>query len=81
MPDGPARQQSWCELDRTSPDLSTKDPARAVSSGGIIGGDLGQLYGEVVFSIAPSDVRMGLIRAGTSDRKGLAHDGRRQELE
>jgi hypothetical protein len=64
-----------------SPDLSTKDPARIVASGGIVGGDLGRFHGEVVFSMAPSDVRMGLIRTGTSDGKGLAHDGRRQELE
>jgi photosystem II stability/assembly factor-like uncharacterized protein len=69
---------SWTEL---SPDLSTKDPARIVASGGIVGGDLGRFHGEVVFSMAPSDVRMGLIRTGTSDGKGLAHDGRRQELE
>jgi hypothetical protein len=69
---------NWTEL---SLDLSTKDPARTVFSGGIVGGDLGQLYGVVVFSMAPSDVRMGLTRAGTSDGKGSAHDGRRQELE
>ena len=56
--------QSW---DVVSPDLSTKDPKRIVSSGGIIGDNLGQFYGEVVFSIAPSKVQRGLIWAGTND--------------
>src|ERR1051326_3066127 len=57
---------SWTEL---SPDLSTKDPTRIVSSGGIVGDNLGQFYGEVVFSIAPSDAQKGLIWAGTNDGK------------
>ncbi len=57
---------SWSEL---SPDLSTKDPGRIISSGGIVGDNLGQFYGEVVFSIAPSDVQRGLIWAGTNDGK------------
>ena len=57
---------SWSEF---SPDLSTKDPSRIVSSGGIVGDNLGQFYGEVVFSIAPSDVQRGLIWAGTNDGK------------
>ncbi|MBS1854213.1 MAG: sialidase [Acidobacteria bacterium] len=57
---------SWSEL---SPDLSTRDPSRIVSSGGIVGDNLGQFYGEVVFSIAPSDVQKGLIWAGTNDGK------------
>jgi hypothetical protein len=58
----------WTEL---SSDLSSKDPTRIVPSGGIFGDHLGQLFpGEVVFSIAASDVQMGLIRAGTSDGKG-----------
>ena len=52
-----------------SPDLSTQDPTRIVSSGGIVGDNLGQFYGEVVFSIAPSDVQKGLIWAGTNDGK------------
>jgi photosystem II stability/assembly factor-like uncharacterized protein len=50
-----------------SPDLSTKDPARIVSSGGIVGDNLGQFYGEVVFAIAPSPVQQGLLWAGTND--------------
>ena len=57
---------SWSEF---SPDLSTKDPSRIVPSGGIVGDNLGQFYGEVVFSIAPSDVQKGLIWAGTNDGK------------
>ena len=58
----------WIEF---SPDLSSKDPTRIVPSGGIFGDHLGQLFhGEVVFSIAASDVQMGLIRAGTGDGKG-----------
>jgi len=57
---------SWSEL---SPDLSTKDPGRIVSSGGIVADNLGQFYGEVVFAIAPSEVQRGLIWAGTNDGK------------
>ena len=60
------RGQSW---DLFSPDLSTQDPSRIVSSGGIIGDNLGQFYGEVVFAIAPSKIRQGLIWAGTNDGK------------
>lgn len=56
--------QSWAVI---SPDLSTRDPSRVVSSGGIIGDNLGQFYGEVVFAIAPSRVQRGLIWAGTND--------------
>jgi photosystem II stability/assembly factor-like uncharacterized protein len=52
-----------------SPDLSTQDPKYIVSSGGIVGDNLGQFYGEVVFSIAPSEIRKGLIWAGTNDGK------------
>jgi len=52
-----------------SPDLSTQDPSRIVSSGGIVGDNLGQFYGEVVFSIAPSEIQKGLIWAGTNDGK------------
>lgn len=56
--------QSWSVI---SPDLSTRDTSRIVSSGGIIGDNLGQFYGEVVFAIAPSPIRRGLIWAGTND--------------
>ncbi len=56
--------QSWSVI---SPDLSTQDPARIVPSGGIVGDNLGQFYGEVVFAIAPSKIQKGLIWAGTND--------------
>jgi hypothetical protein len=58
--------QSWKVI---SPDLSTQDPTRIVSSGGIIGDNLGQFYGELVFAIAPSEIQRGLIWAGTNDGK------------
>ena len=58
--------QSWNVI---SPDLSTKDSSRIISSGGIVADNLGQFYGEVVFSIAPSPVKRGLIWAGTNDGK------------
>ncbi len=58
--------QSWNVI---SPDLSTHDPSRIVSSGGIVGDNLGQFYGEVVFAIAPSNIQKGLIWAGTNDGK------------
>ena len=58
--------QSWTVI---SPDLSTQDPAHIVPSGGIVGDNLGQFYGEVVFAIAPSKVQKGLIWAGTNDGK------------
>ena len=56
--------QSWTVI---SPDLSTQDPSHIVSSGGIVGDNLGQFYGEVVFAIAPSKLQQGLIWAGTND--------------
>jgi photosystem II stability/assembly factor-like uncharacterized protein len=56
--------QSWSVI---SPDLSTQDPAHIVPSGGIVGDNLGQFYGEVVFAIAPSKIQKGLIWAGTND--------------
>lgn len=58
--------QSWKEL---SPDLSTQDPSRIVPSGGIVGDNLGQFYGEVVFAIAFSEIKQGIIWAGTNDGK------------
>lgn len=58
--------QSWSVI---SPDLSTQDPAHVLSSGGIVGDNLGQFAGEVVFAIAPSELQKGLIWAGTNDGK------------
>src|SRR6266446_1140639 len=56
--------QSWSVI---SPDLSTQDPSRIVSSGGIVGDNLGQFSGEVVFAIVPSQLQQGSIWAGTND--------------
>jgi photosystem II stability/assembly factor-like uncharacterized protein len=56
--------QSWSVI---SPDLSTQDPKYLGSSGGLVGDNLGQFYGEVVFAIAPSEAQQGLIWAGTND--------------
>jgi len=53
----------------TSPDLSTRDKSMIVNSGGVVGDNLGQFYGALVFSIAPSQIRKGLIWAGTNDGK------------
>jgi photosystem II stability/assembly factor-like uncharacterized protein len=58
--------QSWTVI---SPDLTTDDPEHNVSSGGLIGDNLGQFYGEVVFALAPSTVEKGLLWAGTDDGK------------
>jgi photosystem II stability/assembly factor-like uncharacterized protein len=64
---------SWSVI---SPDLTTQDPSHLVSSGGIVGDNLGQFYGEVVFAIAPSEVQKGLVWAGTNDGKvWLTKDG------
>ncbi|HLI19212.1 MAG TPA: sialidase family protein [Rhodanobacteraceae bacterium] len=57
---------SWIEF---SPDLSTRDPSRIVPSGGIMQDNLGQYYGEVVWSMAFSPIAKGLLWAGTNDGK------------
>jgi photosystem II stability/assembly factor-like uncharacterized protein len=53
---------TWSEV---SPDLSTR--THVAPSGGIVGDNLGQFYGSVVFAIAPSKIQKGLIWAGTND--------------
>ncbi len=58
--------QSW---DVVSPDLSTQDASHIMSSGGLVGDNLGQFAPEVVFAIAASDVERGVIWAGTNDGK------------
>jgi hypothetical protein len=58
--------QSWKVI---SPDLSHQDPSKIVSSGGIVGDNLGQFAPEVVFAITPSPVSEGLVWAGTNDGK------------
>src|SRR5258708_12386797 len=55
--------QSWTEV---SPELSTKDPSRVASNGGLVGDNLGQYNGEVVWSIEYSKIQRGLILAGTN---------------
>jgi photosystem II stability/assembly factor-like uncharacterized protein len=56
--------QTWTVV---SPDLSEQNPAHIVPSGGLVGDNLGQFYGDVVFAIAPSKIQKGLIWAGTND--------------
>ncbi|HVN46571.1 MAG TPA: hypothetical protein VMT66_15185 [Steroidobacteraceae bacterium] len=56
--------RSWSVV---SPDLSRADPAHLQPSGGIVGDNLGQFYGAVVFAIAASKIQQGLIWAGTND--------------
>ena len=58
--------QSWTLM---GPDLSTRDPSKLLSSGGLIGDNLGQFYDEVVYALAPSSVQRGLLWAGTNDGK------------
>jgi len=58
--------QTWTVI---SEDLSNRDPKYIISSGGIVGDNLGQFYGEVVFAIAPSEIQRGLLWAGTNDGK------------
>jgi photosystem II stability/assembly factor-like uncharacterized protein len=58
--------QSWTEF---SPDLSTKDATHVVSNGGLVGDNLGQYDGEVVWSIEYSKIKQGVIWAGTNDGK------------
>ncbi len=56
--------QTWSVA---SPDLSTREPARLAPSGGIVGDNLGQFYGGIVFAISPSKIQKGLVWAGTND--------------
>ena len=58
--------QSWKVI---SPDLSRQDPAHIVQSGGIVGDNLGQFAGSVVFAIAFSPTTKGVVWAGTNDGK------------
>ena len=61
-----------------SPDLSHNDPKYIVSSGGIVGDNLGQFYGEVVFSIAPSEDSEGPGVGRHQRRQGLVYHQRRR---
>ena len=59
-----------------SPDLSRNDRARQVPSGGLTPDNIGVEYSGVVFAIAESPRKAGLIWAGTNDGKlHLTQDG------
>jgi len=67
------RGQSW---DVISPDLSTGDPDWIRFSGGVVGDNLGQFYGAVISSIAPSRKEQGVVWVGTNDGKvWISRDG------
>ncbi len=70
--------QSWSEA---SPDLSTKDPSRIVSNGGLVGDNLGQYNGEVIWSLEPLEDSEGPDLGGHERREVLVHEGRRRELD
>ncbi|MFI5279294.1 MAG: WD40/YVTN/BNR-like repeat-containing protein, partial [Gemmatimonadales bacterium] len=64
---------TWREL---SPDLTRNDTTRQRPSGGLTPDNIGVEYAGVVFSIAESRIRRGLIWAGTNDGKvQLTRDG------
>ncbi|MGH9484213.1 MAG: WD40/YVTN/BNR-like repeat-containing protein, partial [Terriglobales bacterium] len=56
--------QSWQVI---SPDLSQGGAQHLVSSGGLVGDNLGQFYGDLIIDIAPSPIDAHLIWAGTND--------------
>ena len=70
--------QSWTEF---SPDLSTKDPSRIVSNGGIVGDNLGQYDGEVVWDIEYSKIQRGPDLGRHQRRQAVEHERRRRELD
>ncbi|MBC7843420.1 MAG: sialidase [Gemmatimonadaceae bacterium] len=65
--------RSWSVL---SPDLTRNDRTRLVRSGGLTPDNIGVEYSGVLFSIAESPKKAGLIWAGTNDGKvHLTRDG------
>ena len=61
-----------------SPDLSRNDRSRMVASGGLTPDNIGVEYSGVVFAIAESRLKAGLIWAGTNDGKvHVTQDGGR----
>jgi photosystem II stability/assembly factor-like uncharacterized protein len=56
--------RSWTLI---SPDLTTNDPSKLGSSGGLTKDNLAVEYGCVVFAIAESPVEKGCVWAGTND--------------
>jgi len=60
--------KSWQVI---SPDLTLNDRSRQQISGGLTPDNIGVEYGDVVFAIAESPLKAGLLWAGTND--GLVH--------
>ena len=60
--------RSWQVI---SPDLTLNDKSRQQISGGLTPDNIGVEYGDVIFAIAESPLKPGLIWAGTND--GLVH--------
>ena len=56
--------QSWQEI---SPDLTTNDKSKQVTSGGLTIDNIGVDFGSTLFSIAESPVQEGVIWAGSND--------------
>ncbi len=70
--------QSWSEA---SPDLSTKDPSRIVSNGGLVGDNLGQYNGEVDLGHRVLEDSEGPDLGRHERREVLVHQGRRRKLD
>jgi photosystem II stability/assembly factor-like uncharacterized protein len=65
--------RSWSVI---SPDLTRNDRARMISNGGLTPDNIGVEYSGVVFAIAESPKKAGLIWAGTNDAKlHITRDG------
>lgn len=65
--------RSWQEI---SPDLTRNDRSRMKANGGLTPDNIGVEYSGVVFAIAESKMKAGLIWAGTNDGKvQLTQDG------
>ena len=60
--------QSW---EIVSPDLSLNDESKQQFSGGLTGDNIGVEYANVIFALAESPLKQGLLWAGTND--GLVH--------
>lgn len=56
--------QSWTEI---SPDLTTNDKSRQVTSGGLTIDNIGVEFGSTLFAIAESPVEKGVIWTGSND--------------
>ena len=60
--------QSWQEI---SPDLTTNDKSRQLTSGGLTIDNIGVEFGATLFAIAESPLEKGVIWTGSND--GLVH--------